>query len=270
MTTQQQVTMNRSRLNRRSMVLGLIITGMVAPFFVGNDANSSLALSAAVRSPKGGVETHTKDLHPFTHFASIPVSSDPAKIKFEKVKATRVFTQEKTIVDRGYCKDLPFRDPGGSMFCPYTEDTSPAPAYEVVYSFKGQPLASDEYGNRYFTFQVYFRPEELSPGLRRTLSIGKVRRSELATYFNVTTSRAPVRAAVIDEANSSFCDGNYVDGNWIQKDPNCKDKVSFKTVTRPSDYITVQVEPVSPRQQQAAISEPGERSSDLPASANRH
>jgi hypothetical protein len=91
-----------------------------------------------------------------------------------------------------------------------------------------------------------------------------MKRSELATYFNVVTSRPPVRAAMIDEANSSFCDGNYMDGNWIQKDPNCKDKVSFKTVSKPSDYITVQVDPVSPRAQQAALLERGDHSSDLP------
>ena len=85
-----------------------------------------------------------------------------------------------------------------------------------------------------------------------------MKRSELATYFHVATARPPVRGAVIDEAKSSLCDGNYIDGNWIQKDPNCKDKVSYTTVTRPSDYITVQVELV-----------PG-RSSDSPADANRH
>jgi hypothetical protein len=242
--------------NQRPTTLALVGMGIVVlPFLV-----------AATRSTKSGVTPQINDLHPFTHLASIPASSDPAKIKIEKVKATRVFTKEKTIVNPGYCKDLQFRDPGGSMFCPYTEDASPAPAYEVTYSFKGEPLASDEYGNRYFTFQVYFRPEELSPGLRRTLSIGKVRRAELSTYFDVTTSRIPVRAAVIDEANSSFCDGNYVDGNWIQKDPNCKDRVSFKTVTRPSDYITVQVDP---RALQAGLSEQGDHSSDL-AVGGRH
>jgi len=267
---QDEQTTGPSSSNRRFMPLAMLGIGMVAlPYFAGKVDNGSPALSAAVTSAKPSVETKFKELHPFTHLASIPASSDPAKIKFEKVKATRVFTKEKTIVDPGHCKDLPFRDPGGSMFCPYTEDTSPAPAYEVMYSFKGQPLASDEYGNRYFTFQVYFRPEELPPTLRRALSTGKMKRAELATYFNVETSRAPVRAAVIDEANSSFCDGNYVDGNWIQKDPNCKDKVSFKTVTRPSDYITVQVQPVSPRPQQAAISERGERSSVLLDDANR-
>jgi hypothetical protein len=238
------------------MILAPIIVGIGAlPFFVGNVTNGSLALSAAVRSAGRGVETKIIDLHPFTHVASIPASSDPAKIKLEKVKATRVFTKEKSTTDPGYCKDLQFRDSGGSMYCPYTEDESPAPAYEVTYSFKGQPLASDEYGNRNFTFQVYFRPEELPSGLRRALSIGKMKRSELATYFNVVTSRPPVRAAVIDEANSSFCYGNYMDG---------KDKVSFKTVTKPSDYITVQVDPVSPRAQQAALSERGDHSSDLP------
>jgi hypothetical protein len=264
MKQHQQVTGQRSA-NGRPMILALIIVGIVAlPFLAENVANGSLRLSAATRSTKNGAITQIKDLHPFTHFASIPASSDPAKIKFEKVKATRVFTKEKSVLDPGYCKDLPFRDPGGSMYCPYTEDESPAPAYEVTYSFKGQPLASDEYGNRYFTFQVHFRPEEVPPGLRRALSIGKMKRSELATYFNVATSRPAVRAAVIDEANSSFCDGNYIDGNWIQKDPNCKDKVSFKTVTRPSDYITVQVDPVSPRAQQAALSERGDHSSDLP------
>jgi hypothetical protein len=263
---QEQQTTGPSSANRRIIPLAVLGVGVVAlPYFAGKVDNGSLALSAAVTSPKPGAETKIKDLHPFTHFASVPAGSDPAKITIEKVKVTRVFMKEKTIVDRDYCKDLPFRDPGGSMFCPYTEDVSPMPAYEVMYSFKGQPLASDEYGNRYFTFQVYFRPEELSPGLRRNLSTGRVRRAELATYFNVTTSRPAVRAAVVDEANSSFCDGNYIDGNWIQKDPSCTDKVSFKTVTRPSDYITVQVDPVSPRAQQAELSERGDHSSDLPA-----
>jgi len=269
MKQHQQVTGQRFA-NRRLMIFALIGMGIVAlPFLAENVTNGSLALSAATRSTKSGVETQIKDLHPFTHLASIPASSDQAKIKLEKVKATRVFTKERSAIDPTYCKDLPFRDPGGSMYCPYTEDVSPAPAYEVTYSFKNQPLASDEYGNRYFTFQVHFRPEELSPGLRRALSIGKMKRSELATYFNVVTSRPPVRAAVIDEANSSFCDGNYIDGNWVQTDPACKDKVNFKTVTRPSDYITVQVDPVSARPQQAAAPAWEDHSSVLSASNNR-
>ena len=146
MKQDDQTTGPRSA-NRRFIPLAMLGIGIVVlPYFAGRVRNGSLALSAAVTSTKPGVETKIKDLHPFTHLASIPASSDPAKIKFEKVKATRVFTKEKIVVDPGYCKDLPFRDPGGSMFCPYTEDASPAPAYEVMYSFKGQPLASDEYG----------------------------------------------------------------------------------------------------------------------------
>jgi hypothetical protein len=86
------------------------------------------------------------------------------------------------------------------MYCPAKRGESPAPAYEVTYSFTGQPLASDEYGNGYSTyqFQVYFRPEELTLALRRTLSAGKPNRAELASYFKVTTARLPVQARVID------------------------------------------------------------------------
>ncbi len=245
---------------QRSTVLALVGMGIMAqPFFAQSVSNGSLAFSvAATRSVKRGVQTQIESLHPFTHFASIPSTSDPATIEFERVKATKVFTKVKSTMDPGYCDDLQFRDPGGSMYCPYTQEESPAPAYEVTYSFKGQPLASDEYGNRNFTFQVYFRPEELPPALLRALS-SKMSRAELATYFHVATSRLPVRAAVIDQANSSFCEGSYVDGKWVQNDPNCQDNVRFKAVTMPSDYITVKVDPVSPRPQQAAASARGDR-----------
>jgi hypothetical protein len=135
------------------------------------------------------------------------------------------------------------------MYCPHNESESLATAYQVTYSYHGQPLTSDEYGSRYFTFQVYFRPEELPPTLQRAIS-GKMKRGELATYFNLATSRPPVRTAVINQVESRFCDGYYVDGSWVQNDPNCRDKVSSKVVTAPSEYITVQVDSVSPRSQQ--------------------
>jgi hypothetical protein len=229
---------------------------MAQPFFA-EDVSERLPVAsvAAARSDKHGVEMQIEDLRPFTHFASIPADSDPASIKFEKVKATKVFTERKSAMDPGYCYDLQFRDPGGSMYCPSVQEGSPALAYEVTYSFTGQPLASDEYGNRNFTLQVYFRPQELPQELRTAISTGKVKRAELATYFNVATSRMPIRKAITDEANSSFCDGNYMDGNWIQKDPKCQDKVSFNIVTIPSDYITVRVEPTSLRAQQLAVVE---------------
>jgi hypothetical protein len=221
---------------------------MAQPFFAEDASKGLLVASvAAARSDKHGVEIQIEDLHPFTHLASIPADSDPESIKFEKVKATKVFTERRSTIEPRYCDDLQFRDPGGSMYCSQVHEGSPTLAYEVTYSFTGQPLASDEYGNRHFTFQVHFRPEELPRALRTAISAGKVKGAEIATYFNVATSRTPIRATVIDEPNSSFCDGNYMDGNWIQKDPKCQDKVSFKTVTIPSDYITVRVEPASPR-----------------------
>jgi hypothetical protein len=248
--TPHQRAVGRRLLTGRLMILALIGIGIAGfQFLTENVIDGSLMLSAATGPAKDALVRHTKDLHPFSHLASIPASSDPAKIKLEKVKLTRVFSREKIIVDPGFCKETKFGDPGGSAYCPYTEDESPAPAYEATYSFNGQPLASDEYGNRYFTFQVYFRPEELSPGLRKVLSIGKIGRSELTTYFKVTTSRPMVQKTVTDEATSILCGGSYVDGNWVQKDPNCKDQIKVKTVTAPSDYIVVKVDPVSARPQ---------------------
>jgi hypothetical protein len=209
-------------------------------------ANGSPAPSVASASyAKRGVEIQVEGRHPFTHFASIPATVYPPAIQFEKVEATKVLTQTKSAMDPGYCNELQFRDPGGSMYCPYTQDRSPAPAYKVTYSFTGQPLASDEYRNRYFTFQVYFRPEELAPAVRRAISAGSMKRAELATYFRIRTSRLPVRATVIDRANSSFCALHITDGSWSPDDPKCRNKVSLKTVTMLSDYITVQVDPVS-------------------------
>jgi hypothetical protein len=240
--------MNSARLGQHPIILALIGMGIMAqPFFAQDASKQSPAASvSAARSDKRGVELQIEDLYPFTNIASIPADSDPASIKLERVKPAKVFTERKPVMDPSYCYDLRFRDPGGSMYCPYAQEKSPAPAYEVTYSFTGQPLASDEYGNRNFTFQVYFRPEELPQALRTAISAGKVKRAELATYFNVATSRMQIREAVIDEANSSFCDGNYMDANWIQKDPKCRDKVSLKIATIPSDYITVRVEPASP------------------------
>ena len=233
MTTQQKITMHFSRWNRRSIVLALVGLGFMAPPSFAQD---------------------TADFHPFTHFASIPASFDPAMIQFEKVRAMKVFTEVKSIRDPGYCHNLQGNEPGGSMYCPFIQHESPATAYEVTYSFKGEPLASDEYGNHNFTFQVYFRPEELPSTLQTAISAHKVKRTELATYFNVTTSRPLVRGSVIDEANSSFCAGHFIDVDWVQDDPHCQDKVRFKRVITPSDNITVQVEPISPRPRESVAS----------------
>lgn len=231
---------------KRSMVLALLGMGFMAPPF--------FAQNAAAESAQRGVETRVADLDPFTHFAFIPASSAAETIKFENVKATKVFTKMSSTRDPGFCNNVQFNEPGGSMYCPFIQHESPATAYAVTYSFEGAPLASDEYGNRNFTFQVYFKPEELPSTLQSAISAHKVKRAELATYFNVTTSRPLVHGTVIDEANSSFCAGHFVDVDWVQNDPDCQNKVSFKSVTTPSANIAVQVEPISQRPQEAVAS----------------
>ena len=132
------------------------------------------------------------------------------------------------------------------MYCPYTEDQSPAAAYRVTYSYRGQPMASDEYGNTYYTFSVYFRPEELSPVVREALAKPKVSKADAAEYFDLTTDRTPIRQVVIDDAASTFCGGNFVKGGlWTHTDSKCQDKIVYNTITAPSDYITVKVDPSS-------------------------
>jgi hypothetical protein len=205
-----------------------------------------LSLAGAVLLPQPFFAAEA--LHPFTHQAFLPATAQTATITFRTVKATKVVTTVSSTMDPDYCKDLQFRDPGGSLYCPYIQYQSPAHAYEVTYSYKDQPMASDEYANGDFTFQVYFRPEELPPALRQALSAHHRNRAELATYFQVTTSRLPIRTAVIDRANSTFCPGNSIDSNWIHDDPACQDKIVFQTVTNPSDYMTVRVDTVPPRQ----------------------
>jgi hypothetical protein len=247
MTQSQQVPTRRPSSNRGLMLLALVAIGTMAQPFVAMSApNEPVFYSTATVHPaQPGSKTGVYDRNPFNHVASIPATSDLSTIRFEKVKATKVFTKVKATTDARYCNELRFSDPGGSMYCSSAQNESAEPAYVVTYSYTGQPLASDEYGNHYFRFQVYFRPEELPPALRSAISAGKGKGPEVAEYFTMTASRLPVRGAVIDDANSSFCSGNYVDGNWIQSDPRCQAEASLKVVTMPSEYIAVRVEPTS-------------------------
>ena len=72
-------------------------------------------------------------------------------------------------------------------------------------------MASDEYGNpSSFTFSVYFRPDALSPRLRQALSSAKVSRADASEYFRISASTDSAREVMVDEANSTFCEGDYV------------------------------------------------------------
>ena len=214
------------------------------------EANKSVPTVAAWQN---SMEMHTGDLHPFTHLAYLPAGTDPGTIRFERVKLVRVATRVKYTMDSNYCKQLAFRDPGGSIACPSAETEASAPAYEVTYSVTGQPLASDEHASPDFTFSVYFRPDELPADMQKALVGGKLSRADRTAYFAVSTYREPVRRVAIDERKSHFCEGNLVDGAWTHTDPGCKDDVSYTAVTAPSGYITVKVEPVSKKLERAGM-----------------
>jgi hypothetical protein len=205
------------------------------------------ALTLVTLNLVAGAARGDEPLQPFTYVARIPADSDTGTIRFQKAKMVQVPTTIAYTTNPKYCKDLALRDPGGSMYCSFARTGPPAMAYELTFSFIGPPLASDEYGNRNFTFRVYFRPDEVPLDVRQAVSNGKRSGSDLAGSFKVSTSREPVRKIVVDEAESRFCAGNFLAGSWTTNDANCKDQVHYKTPAVPSDYITVRINPGSVR-----------------------
>jgi hypothetical protein len=220
---------------------------------------SAVAAGAEVRaSARNGDVVEITDLQPFTHVADIPVGSQTSSIRMEGIKLVKIATKRRTVTNEAYCNQ-PWAEPGGSMFCQRTADGSPVPAYRVTYSYRSLPMASDESGNTYFTFSVYFRPDEMNPRLRELVADGKARRAELAEFFDVATSSERVQEIVIDLAKSTLCDGNYFDGNWVHTDRKCKDNIAHRRVAIPSPYIRVEVNPSRSRYETAAASVPWQR-----------
>jgi hypothetical protein len=214
----------RLNMNRNAIGVTLISLSLASGIVLGQDSNDQI------------------ELRPFTHVARIPADSDTGTIRFETAKLVLVPTRIAYVLNSTYCRELVMRDTGGSMYCPHGQMGSPATAYEVTYSYIGQPLTSDGYGSRNFTFQVYFRPDQLAPRVRQALTETKVDRSDLGGYFTVNTFREPVRRMVIDDAKSHFCDGNFVEGMWTHTDASCNDEIQLKAVGRLSGYITVRVD----------------------------
>ena len=199
-----------------------------------------LGHTAAAAVPGDVVEF--TNLQPFTHIAYIPVGADVSSIRVEGIKAVKVATERRSVTNLHYCEQSYAAEPGGSMYCPVASNESYVPAYQVTYSYRGQPIASDEYGNTYFTFSVYFRPDELSPGLHRVLSAGKMSRSVASEFFPLTISRDWIPQIIVDQENSILCDGYYLDGNWTHASPNCEESTAYKTATSASPYVTVKVD----------------------------
>jgi hypothetical protein len=207
---------------RAALCAGLLLTAVSA-------GQSSLPGSA-------GSQNQMEELNPFTHVAYIPAGADLRTLRFEGAKLVQRPVKVKRTANPN-CGDHGFGDPGGSAPCSHTQTVSRAQAWEVTYSFDGPALSSDEYGNRHFTVQVYFRVDELPADAQQALSARKQSRTEKAAYFATQTYRKPVKTVVIDEAKSSFCEGAYHDGAWKQTNPKCRDNVSYKTVNSDSGYI---------------------------------
>ena len=217
-------------MNRNIIALVTITLSFAAIVaLAGESSNGTVALSAQ----SSGLSVQ------------IPADSDKSTIKFQSAKIVRVPTRITYTMNQRYCEELSFRDPGGSMYCPYTQTSESVTAYELTYSYIGQPLTSDEYADRNFTFQAYFRPDELPPQVRRDFTEKEPNRPDFAEYFKVDTVQEPMRRIVIDETKSHLCDGNFLDGAWTHTDANCKDEIYTKAVASLSDYFTVRVDPVS-------------------------
>ena len=204
---------------------------------------------AAARSAEKEASIKIVDLAPFTHVSYIPVGADLSSIRFKGIHAVRVATKERSVTNLHYCDERLTTEPGGSIYCPRITLDSAVPAYRVTYTFTAPPMASDEYGNTSFTFSVYFRPDDISPSLRQALSSGKVSRADASEYFRISASRDSARQVMIDEANSTFCQGEYIDGNWSPTDTKCQDHIVYKRVASASPYVTVKVDAVPARLQ---------------------
>jgi hypothetical protein len=203
------------------------------------------ASSAAATVPaKDGSAVEMTHLRPFANIAEIPVGSDLSSIRFERIKLVKVATRRTSRTDTGYCEEG-YRELGGSMYCPSTQDRSLAPAYQITYSYNGPSIGGDEYGSAHFTFSVNVRPEDLNPTVRQTISEHKMSQTTAAEEFKLSTFRGLVPRVVIDDPASVLCTGYYVDGLWTHTDRNCEEKVSYKTVAMPSGYIVVRVDPAA-------------------------
>jgi hypothetical protein len=219
---------------------GLVLAIRRNPSTSTKDGQGAIAAPvpvAPIVQPATKPNPQLEELNPITHVASIPASVDPSTIRFEKLKMVELASKTKTTIDTQHCKDLQFRDPDGSN-CQTTTVGARVKAVEAIYSYNGPEISTGESTPGRATFSVYFQPEELPVDGPAQ----KLKRNQAAALFQVSTSRPTVQQRVVDKQNSHFCEGNYVDGNWVNTDPKCQDQVQYITETVPSAYRTVQVD----------------------------
>lgn len=181
--------------------------------------------------------SQTNEVNPFTNVASIPSTVDPASIRFEKLRNVELASKTKITTDPNACKDRQFRE--SDVTCQSVQVIEKVKAIEARYSYNGPVLSTGESLPGRDSFSVYFHPEELSAVVSQ---IDKMNREQSESLFDLSTSRPMVDEKIMDKTRSRFCDGNYVDGNWVRKDANCKDEVTYVTQTVPSPNLQVQVD----------------------------
>lgn len=186
-------------------------------------------------SQTDAIKTWTQEVNGFTRSDYIPVGANINSLRFENLRLVQVPTMIKHTVN-GSC---------GSIGCERVE--SRATAYEVTFSYEGQPMASEEQRGsvRYFTMHVYFRPDQLDQSVRRAASAPHQNRDEIAGYFALSITPVQTQTTVIDQSRSRFCDRQLVSGKWVQIDPVCRQRIVYKSVGVPSDYLMVRVDPTT-------------------------
>jgi hypothetical protein len=199
---------------------------------------NSLESTKDARGAIGVLPSHNQELDPFIHVASIPATVDPSTIRFEKLKTVELASKTQVTRNEQDCKQRQFREPDGTG-CETVKVLEHVKAVEADYSFIGPQASSGEgeIGPTRQTFSVYFRPEELAV----SGPVEKLNREQAGSLFDISTARPVVQEKVIDQQNSHFCEGNYVDGNWVQKDPKCQQQVQYTNRNVPSEYWAVEV-----------------------------
>ena len=214
---------------------GLVLAIRMNPSTSTNDGHGTIAAPVGVAPVKQAGQLD--QINPYTHVASIPATVDPSTIRFEKLRMVELASKTKTTSDSQDCKERQSREPDGSP-CQTATVVERVQAVEATYSYNGPAVSSGEATPGRDTFSVYFRPEEVGVDG----PVQKLKRDQAASFFHMSTYRAMVEQKVIDKEHSHFCEGNYVDGSWVRKDPKCQDQVQYTNQTVPSQYLTVQVD----------------------------
>jgi len=214
---------------------GLVFAIRMNPTTSSSDGRGTIGAPEPVAPVKQAGQVD--QLNPFNHEASIPAIVDPATIRFEKLRTVELASKTQTTSDPQDCKERQSREPDGSN-CQTVKVLEKVKAVEATYSYAGPVLSAGESLPGRETFAVYFRPEDVGADG----PVGKLKRDQAASFFQVSTYRPTVEEKIIDKANSHFCEGSYVDGSFVRKDPKCQDQVQYAKQTVPSPYLTVQVD----------------------------